>query len=120
MQMKTLFHYLIVNDDAVLAENGPMPPDMFLCGTPQDVQTMAQSQFDEWVESAPEEVDEHPYYGHLEIYEDGSFNLASLTFQRDNRCPTCGEDMDTDCQGRPRCPTCDGPCPDCYDGPGPL
>ncbi len=28
----------------------------------------------------------------------------------------CGELMDTDCQGEPRCPMCDGACPCCDDG----
>jgi uncharacterized protein (TIGR02996 family) len=32
------------------------------------------------------------------------------------RCPHCGDVMDTDCQGSPRCPDCDGPCPCCSDG----
>lgn len=31
-------------------------------------------------------------------------------------CETCGETLDYDCNGRPRCPDCDGPCPCCYDG----
>ena len=31
----------------------------------------------------------------------------------------CGEPLDKDCQGRMRCPVCDGPCPDCSDGGGP-
>ncbi len=29
---------------------------------------------------------------------------------------SCGEPMDTDCQGEPRCPMCDGACPCCDDG----
>jgi hypothetical protein len=32
------------------------------------------------------------------------------------QCRECGEDMDRDCQGSPRCPVCDGPCPHCHDG----
>ncbi len=28
----------------------------------------------------------------------------------------CGEEMDKDCYGEPRCPACDPPCPACYDG----
>lgn len=31
-------------------------------------------------------------------------------------CDHCGEDMDTDCQGEPRCPECDPPCYCCHDG----
>jgi len=34
-------------------------------------------------------------------------------------CEDCGEELDTDCQGRQRCPNCDEPCPDCSDGGGP-
>lgn len=34
-------------------------------------------------------------------------------------CGSCGDDLDTNCHGRPRCPTCDGPCPCCDDGGGP-
>lgn len=34
-------------------------------------------------------------------------------------CPTCHDELDTDCQGNPRCPNCDDPCPCCNDGPGP-
>jgi hypothetical protein len=34
----------------------------------------------------------------------------------DEYCEECGEELDTDCQGRQRCPNCDGPCPDCSDG----
>lgn len=118
--MKVLFDYLVVNDDTVLAENGPMPPDMFLCGTPEEVRTMAQAQFDEWDETAEEGVDEHPYYGHLEIFDDGTFRLNDLHFERQPKtCPTCGDTLDKDCQGNRRCPTCDGPCPCCSDGPGP-
>ena len=30
----------------------------------------------------------------------------------------CGELLDQDCMGNPRCPVCDGPCPCCSDGPG--
>lgn len=37
-----------------------------------------------------------------------------------NYCETCGEELDIDCQGRERCPMCDGPCPDCCDGPYPF
>lgn len=33
-------------------------------------------------------------------------------------CETCGDEMDQDCNGNPRCPTCDDPCPCCSDGPG--
>ncbi len=31
----------------------------------------------------------------------------------------CGEEMDSDCMGRARCPICDDPCPHCHDGGGP-
>jgi hypothetical protein len=34
-------------------------------------------------------------------------------------CTVCGEEMDTDCQGEPRCTNCD-PCPHCFDGGGPT
>jgi hypothetical protein len=34
-------------------------------------------------------------------------------------CEACGEEMDTDCQGEPRCTNCD-PCPHCFDGGGPT
>lgn len=34
-------------------------------------------------------------------------------------CPDCDDEMDTDCNGNARCPTCDGPCPCCDSGPGP-
>ena len=34
-------------------------------------------------------------------------------------CAICGEEMDQDCQGNPRCSMCDSPCPCCSDGPGP-
>lgn len=34
-------------------------------------------------------------------------------------CAECGDEKDTDCNGEPRCPTCDGPCPCCTDGGGP-
>ena len=30
-------------------------------------------------------------------------------------CPECGESMDRDCQGEPRCAVCDPPCPGCSD-----
>ncbi len=30
-------------------------------------------------------------------------------------CEECGADLDTDCDGRPRCPECDEPCPRCSD-----
>ena len=36
-----------------------------------------------------------------------------------DHCETCGELLDKDCNGNFRCPTCDGPCPCCSDGPGP-
>ena len=35
-------------------------------------------------------------------------------------CERCGEEMDKDCQGEPRCPECDPPCPSCDDGGGPV
>jgi hypothetical protein len=36
-------------------------------------------------------------------------------------CGACGEPMDDrDCNGTPRCETCDPPCPMCDDGGGPL
>jgi hypothetical protein len=31
-------------------------------------------------------------------------------------CEKCDEPLDKDCQGKPRCPICDEPCPDCFDG----
>lgn len=31
-------------------------------------------------------------------------------------CENCGEPLDKDCNGQPRCPDCDGPCLCCYDG----
>jgi hypothetical protein len=34
-------------------------------------------------------------------------------------CGECGELMDQDCMGEPRCPDCDEPCPHCDDGGGP-
>lgn len=34
-------------------------------------------------------------------------------------CEECGQEMDQDCMGNPRCPDCDGPCIYCYSGPGP-
>ena len=34
-------------------------------------------------------------------------------------CERCGDETDQDCYGDERCATCDGPCPGCYDGPGP-
>jgi hypothetical protein len=33
-------------------------------------------------------------------------------------CHNCGEELDQDCNGNPRCPNCDDPCPCCSDGPG--
>lgn len=33
-------------------------------------------------------------------------------------CPDCGETLDIDCDGMPRCGNCDGPCPGCDDGGG--
>ncbi len=36
-----------------------------------------------------------------------------------SNCLECGGELDIDCQGEPRCPDCDGPCPSCDDGPGP-
>lgn len=30
-------------------------------------------------------------------------------------CVGCGERLDKGCDGRPRCPACDGPCPGCSD-----
>ena len=33
-------------------------------------------------------------------------------------CEKCDDEMDQDCNGNPRCPTCDPPCPCCSDGPG--
>lgn len=117
--MKVLFDYFVVNDDTVLAEHGPLPPDMSLCGTPEEVRTMAQAHFDEWSETA-EDGAEHPYYGHLEIFENGTFRINDLHFERQSKtCSVCGEELDTDCNGNPRCTTCDGPCPCCNDGPGP-
>jgi len=32
----------------------------------------------------------------------------------------CGNEMDTDCNGEPRCDVCDAPCPCCSDGEGPT
>lgn len=32
----------------------------------------------------------------------------------------CGEELDKDCEGEPRCPICQGPCPCCDSGPGPV
>lgn len=34
-------------------------------------------------------------------------------------CPKCGDNMDTNCMGNPRCPTCDPPCVYCDDGARP-
>lgn len=31
----------------------------------------------------------------------------------------CGDEYDQGCDGRRRCPSCDPPCPCCYDGGGP-
>jgi hypothetical protein len=39
--------------------------------------------------------------------------------EAEEACEACGEAMDRDCNGLPRCPDCDGPCPCCYDGGGP-
>lgn len=39
--------------------------------------------------------------------------------EKRKHCEKCDDEMDTNCNGDPRCPTCDGPCPCCYDGPGP-
>lgn len=35
-------------------------------------------------------------------------------------CDICDNEMDTDCNGNPRCEMCDGPCPCCDDGGGPT
>jgi hypothetical protein len=32
----------------------------------------------------------------------------------------CGEELDKDCNGNPRCAVCDPPCPCCNDGGGPV
>ncbi len=32
----------------------------------------------------------------------------------------CGNEMNQDCHGNPRCDVCDGPCPHCDDGGGPI
>ena len=34
-------------------------------------------------------------------------------------CERCGGELDRDCFGEDRCEACDGPCPGCFDGPGP-
>jgi hypothetical protein len=34
-------------------------------------------------------------------------------------CETCNEPLDQCCTGGSRCPSCDGPCLNCSDGPGP-
>ena len=46
--------------------------------------------------------------------------LASMlrTLLKD-RCAECGGETDRDFFGDERCPDCQGPCPGCYDGPGP-
>ena len=43
-----------------------------------------------------------------------------ITAEYEDESCSCGEDMDTGCNGNMRCPTCDGPCPCCDDGGGPT
>ena len=36
---------------------------------------------------------------------------GDMQLETDKYCEECGEELDKDCQGEPRCPNCDGPCP---------
>lgn len=57
----------------------------------------------------------------IEVYIDEDGDYTVTVYDEDaNKCETCGEELDRDCQGKPRCPTCDGPCLCCSDGPGPM
>jgi hypothetical protein len=53
------------------------------------------------------------------LIDEAKDNAAMNGEDVDDECGECGQEMDKDCNGNPRCPDCDGPCPCCYDGPGP-
>lgn len=73
--------------------------------------------FDETPEAAMERIKSF-----LELH--GSESSGCVTFfpvdaeqdDKPEKCGMCGQPVDNDCFGNPRCPTCDPPCPGCYDG----
>ena len=75
---------------------------------------------------SPNELDRAHAYREIALYHGwenfDSYPLTGLTreevaarYGATDHCPTCDDEMDTDCHGEPRCPTCDEPCPYCSD-----
>ena len=56
--------------------------------------------------------------GEPEAVEAASAEIIADQETASEKC-SCGEMLDKDCWGMPRCPTCDPPCPGCDDGGGP-
>jgi len=59
----------------------------------------------------------------LRYLTDDGREVSPIEFAKDPdglNCPKCGEERSPDCSGRLRCSDCDGPCPQCDDGGGPV
>ena len=71
----------------------------------------------EWIDGSPES-------GPREVDEDEAAWARAISDElqrREDDAAPCGHgtQLDRDCFGELRCVECDGPCPGCYDGPGP-
>lgn len=84
--MKTLFHYLIANLPEAVQE-GATCPDLSLCTSPEDVRRKGHVYWRDYVddvEAGYDPDDDHPDppgLFHLEVFEDGSFQVHELTYQ---------------------------------------